>query len=86
MDFYSWFFDLVTKLLADSSVPVWLADTIVTAFKAVLTEEKLCAMETEVRDLFAQELRKLEAGNPNSVLTADIVDAICVLLAAAKSE
>ena len=80
MDVYSWLFALIGKLLADSSVPAWLAETIVSALKSVLTAEKLQEVEQEVKELFCAELRKLEATNPNSVLTKDIADALCVLI------
>jgi len=85
MDVYSWLFMLIGKLLADAGLPAWLAEVVITALKSVLTPEKLCAVESEVRDLFAMELRKLEAANPNSVLTTELVDAICILLGSSKT-
>ena len=56
MDVYSWLFALIGKLLADSSVPAWLAETIVNALKNVLTAESSPRLSKKLRSFFARSL------------------------------
>ena len=81
MELYQWFFKVLGEELQSFGVPEYLAFAIVKSLESAITEESVQAFETKVKLKLADELRALQAANPQSLLTAEVVSEACKLLA-----
>ena len=85
MDVYSLVIAILTKLLTTAGLNDFWLKEVLSLVEKLVTPACIAALEEEARAFLCTELRRVATANPSSVITAEIVAALCSLIGCPQS-